>query len=277
MFVLKCALVQTITYIYVWISKEFGTIVLIGEFKCHWKFHSCSMWVCARVFVLKCAYVQTYPDNYFNIYVQISKEFGAILLHCDFKCHWKFHSSSMWVCARVFVLKCALVQTCPDNNFNIYVQISKEFGTIVLHCDFKCHWKFHSSSMWVCACVFVLKCALVQTCPDSNCYGFQKNLAQLFSLVSSSTIWEFNQVGQRSGVNRLDKFLGNVLVFICFQLMQIGIYKDKKPWRKTILSFMEHQGKCASESLTHYHTMMHFDTLKICRCGKHCVKSRNCL
>ena len=30
-------------------------------------------------------------------------------------------------------------------------------------------------------------------------------------------------------------------------------------------------------SLTHYHTMPHFDALKIYRCGKHCEKRRNCL
>ena len=30
-------------------------------------------------------------------------------------------------------------------------------------------------------------------------------------------------------------------------------------------------------SLTHYHTMPHFDTLKIYSCGKHCEKRRNCL
>ena len=29
--------------------------------------------------------------------------------------------------------------------------------------------------------------------------------------------------------------------------------------------------------LTHYHTMPHFDTLKIYGCGKHCEKRRNCL
>ena len=31
------------------------------------------------------------------------------------------------------------------------------------------------------------------------------------------------------------------------------------------------------EVLTHYHTMTHFDTLKIYSCGKHCDKRRNCL
>ena len=31
------------------------------------------------------------------------------------------------------------------------------------------------------------------------------------------------------------------------------------------------------KGLTHYHTMPHFDTLKIYRCGKHCEKRRNCL
>ena len=30
-------------------------------------------------------------------------------------------------------------------------------------------------------------------------------------------------------------------------------------------------------SLTHYHTMPHFDALKIYSCGKHCEKRRNCL
>ena len=29
--------------------------------------------------------------------------------------------------------------------------------------------------------------------------------------------------------------------------------------------------------LTHYHTMLHFDTLKIYSCRKHCEKRRNCL
>ena len=29
--------------------------------------------------------------------------------------------------------------------------------------------------------------------------------------------------------------------------------------------------------LTHYHTMPHFDALKICNSGKHCEKRRNCL
>ena len=29
--------------------------------------------------------------------------------------------------------------------------------------------------------------------------------------------------------------------------------------------------------LTHYHTMLQFDTLKIYSCGKHCEKRRNCL
>ena len=29
---------------------------------------------------------------------------------------------------------------------------------------------------------------------------------------------------------------------------------------------------CFSFSLTHYHTMPHFDTIKICSCGKHCGK-----
>ena len=29
--------------------------------------------------------------------------------------------------------------------------------------------------------------------------------------------------------------------------------------------------------LTHYHTMPHFDALKIYSCGKHCEKRRNCL
>ena len=28
--------------------------------------------------------------------------------------------------------------------------------------------------------------------------------------------------------------------------------------------------------LTHYHTMPHFDALKIYSCGKHCEKRRNC-
>ena len=31
------------------------------------------------------------------------------------------------------------------------------------------------------------------------------------------------------------------------------------------------------EALIHYHTMLHFYTLKIYSCGKHCEKSRNCL
>ena len=29
--------------------------------------------------------------------------------------------------------------------------------------------------------------------------------------------------------------------------------------------------------LTHYHTMPRFDARKICSCGKHCEKRRNCL
>ena len=29
--------------------------------------------------------------------------------------------------------------------------------------------------------------------------------------------------------------------------------------------------------LTNYHTMLHFDALKIYSCGKHCEKRRNCL
>ena len=29
--------------------------------------------------------------------------------------------------------------------------------------------------------------------------------------------------------------------------------------------------------LTHYHTLRHFDALKIYSCGKHCEKRRNCL
>ena len=29
--------------------------------------------------------------------------------------------------------------------------------------------------------------------------------------------------------------------------------------------------------LTHYHTMPHFDALKINSCGKHCENRRNCL
>ena len=32
-----------------------------------------------------------------------------------------------------------------------------------------------------------------------------------------------------------------------------------------------------SSSLTHYHTMSHFDALKMSSCGKHCEKKRNCL
>ena len=31
------------------------------------------------------------------------------------------------------------------------------------------------------------------------------------------------------------------------------------------------------KKLTHYHTMLHFDALKIYSCGKHCEKKRNCL
>ena len=31
------------------------------------------------------------------------------------------------------------------------------------------------------------------------------------------------------------------------------------------------------QALTHYHTIPHFDTSKICNCGKHCEKRRNCL
>ena len=31
------------------------------------------------------------------------------------------------------------------------------------------------------------------------------------------------------------------------------------------------------EKLTHYHTMLHFDALKIYCCGKHSEKKRNCL
>ena len=30
-------------------------------------------------------------------------------------------------------------------------------------------------------------------------------------------------------------------------------------------------------ALTHYHTMLHFDAIKINSCGKHCEKRRNCL
>ena len=29
--------------------------------------------------------------------------------------------------------------------------------------------------------------------------------------------------------------------------------------------------------LTHYHTILHFDALKIYSCGEHCEKRRNCL
>ena len=35
-------------------------------------------------------------------------------------------------------------------------------------------------------------------------------------------------------------------------------------------------GLCG-KGLTHYHTMPHFDALKIYSCGKHCEKRRNCL
>ena len=44
---------------------------------------------------------------------------------------------------------------------------------------------------------------------------------------------------------------------------------DKKyPWQYNYLV------KCPC--LTHYHTMQHFDTLKIYSCGEHCEKRRNC-
>ena len=33
----------------------------------------------------------------------------------------------------------------------------------------------------------------------------------------------------------------------------------------------------AIEALTRYHTIPHFDALKICSRGKHCEKKRNCL
>ena len=36
-------------------------------------------------------------------------------------------------------------------------------------------------------------------------------------------------------------------------------------------------GKGVNQFLTHYHTMPHFDALKIYSCGKHCGKRRNCL
>ena len=37
------------------------------------------------------------------------------------------------------------------------------------------------------------------------------------------------------------------------------------------------QARDTLNPLTHYHTMHHFDALKIFSCGKHCEKRRNCL
>ena len=45
------------------------------------------------------------------------------------------------------------------------------------------------------------------------------------------------------------------------------------------LSMQGHKKRHNSEkdALTHYHTIPHFDPLKIYGCGKHCEKRRNCL
>ena len=52
-----------------------------------------------------------------------------------------------------------------------------------------------------------------------------------------------------------------------------------------MVSFLESQLLTVSErlmmhinsALTHYHTMLHFDTLKIYSCRKYCDQRRNCL
>ena len=51
------------------------------------------------------------------------------------------------------------------------------------------------------------------------------------------------------------------------------IYKAKSLQFCIILCFRG----CYDEILTYYHTMPHFDALKIYSCGKHCKKRRNCL
>ena len=66
----------------------------------------------------------------------------------------------------------------------------------------------------------------------------------------------------------------------------------RKPCRKPYLRYITHslihhfetvpnskklQTTTETWLLTHYHTMLHFDALKIYSCGKHCEERRNCL
>ena len=46
---------------------------------------------------------------------------------------------------------------------------------------------------------------------------------------------------------------------------------------KRLISLGLLKSRLCCKGLTHYHTILHFDALKIYSCGKQCEKRRNCL
>ena len=54
-----------------------------------------------------------------------------------------------------------------------------------------------------------------------------------------------------------------------------GIW-DCRPEKSSVITGSLYT-KFVANALTNYHTILHFDALKIYSCGKHCEKRRNCL
>ena len=83
--------------------------------------------------------------------------------------------------------------------------------------------------------------------------------------------WVENIVG-KGEIARYEQFL---LFPQCFQKLSVAdpvMYQNKYLWSKGLIATSYNKF-----SLTHHHTMPHFDALKIYSCGKHCKKRRNCL
>ena len=127
-------------------------------------------------------------------------------------------------------------------------------------------------------------------------------LKSIYGIKQSIYTWHFAMTKFLSLYNTIPTF--NDLETECFW-KHCG--KRRKCWGTSILSFSQNvfshtkggnhywsnikfccmemllvysrQKSCClvKEELTHYHTMPHFDALKIYSCGKHCEKRRNCL
>ena len=66
--------------------------------------------------------------------------------------------------------------------------------------------------------------------------------------------------------------------YVCFNL-QPGKTNTKSEVKSVLIGTTGSEERHFSviHALSYYHTIPHFDTLKIYSCGKHCEKRRNCL